>query len=278
MFAWLQRIRRRRLLAAPFPPAWEVYLRENVAYYPLLTPEEQTRLRDNLRVFLSEKYWEGLEGVVLTDEIRITVAAQACLLTLNLPDPYYSNVQSILIYPTSYWAPERSVGPAGVVTEGESLRAGEAWERGPVVLSWNDARAGGRDPADGRNLVFHEFAHKLDMGNGHADGVPLLPDEDAYDRWVRVMQIEYAHLASQAALRHEEVLDHYGAKSPAEMFAVATEAFFERATEMRAMHPQLYALLRDFYLQDPAVRWDARGGPEISVSPHTIGDRKGPQV
>lgn len=254
MIRWLRDLRRRKLLAAPFPEAWLGWLSANVPYYEHLSPEEQAALRDRFRIFVAERYWEGCGGLELTDEIKVTVAAQACLLTLHLPDEEYANVRSLFIYPSGYRMRSKRVGPAGIVTESTDYRLGEAWQDGPVVLSWQDAREGGRNPADGRNVVLHEFAHKLDMGNGRADGVPRLPDDATYDRWVRVMDAEYGALAAASASGQPALLDIYAAEGVAEFFAIATELFFERAVETAARHPRLYALLRDYYRQDPAAR------------------------
>lgn len=248
ILSWLRALRRRKLLAAPFPGPWLAYLDTNVPHYRCLSPEEQAALRDDLRVFIVEKYWEGCGGLELTDEIKVAIAAQACLLTLRLPDEKYANVRSVFVYPSGYRMRSRQVGPAGIVTESTDYRLGEAWQDGPVVLSWREARGGGR------NVVLHEFAHKLDMGNGRADGIPRLPDDATFDRWNRVMSAEYAELAAASGEGVPALLDAYPADGMAEFFATATETFFERPVEMRARHPRLYALLRDYYRQNPAAR------------------------
>ena len=257
LFHWLRERRREKVRSAAFPERWLDYLRENVPHYTYLSDYEQEALRDDLRVFMTEKYWEGCGGLTLTDEIRVTISAQACLLILCLPRDYYPNVRSILVYPAGYRARDLAVNPAGVVTEGESHRLGEAWHDGPVILSWTDAKAGGVDPADGQNVVFHEFAHKLDMLDGAADGYPRLQTDADYRRWYKVMRREYDDLARNSETGRAALLDHYGAESAAELFAVATEAFFEKPRQMRNRHEELYALLREYYGQDPAARLDA---------------------
>jgi MtfA peptidase len=258
IFTWLRERRRRQLLEEPIPEDWLAYLDKNIPHYEYLSEEEQAVLRDDLRIFLAEKYWEGCGGLELTDEIQVTISAQASLLTLHLPQKYYPNVKSLFIYPGSYRAKRQVVGPGGVVTETMDERLGEAWQTGPVVLSWGNARDGGLNPSDGRSVVLHEFAHKLDMMNGRADGVPRLYDDEAYDRWEAVIEAEYNLLVEQSELGRATVLDDYGAQSPAEFFAVATEAFFERPRQLLRRHEGLYEVLRDYYGQDPAARLEAR--------------------
>jgi Mlc titration factor MtfA (ptsG expression regulator) len=249
---------RQQIVAQPFPDEWLEILPRNVRHYTYLNPDEQRLLRDTLRVFAAEKHWEGCGGLELNDEIRVTISAQACLLLLELEHNYYQNVDSILVYPTGYIARQATPGPDGVVDVGGSARLGEAWGNGPVVISWIDARDGGRNPSDGHNVVYHEFAHKIDMADGAADGVPRLHDNAEYDVWAEVMSAEFKELIEQSRQRrHHTLLDTYGATNEAEFFAVATETFFEKPQQMRDRHPRLYAVLRDFYRQDTAARLDA---------------------
>ena len=203
-------------------------------------------------MLVEEKDWEGCGGLEMTDEIRVTIAAQACLLILNIEHEYYRRVTSILVYPAAYKTmPSR--GRDGVIREGQA-NLGEAWLRGPVVLSWDDARRGALDPKDGHNLVFHEFAHKLDMLDGAADGTPPLADQETLRQWFQTMTREFAALRDAAERGRKTVLDTYGATNPAEFFAVATECFFEKARQLRQRHPSVYELLKDYYQQDPAER------------------------
>lgn len=254
MFGFLKNIKRKELRSAPFPERWEEILRENVAHYGRLTEREREKLRGDLRIFVAEKDWEGCRGQEITDEVKVTIAAQACLLTLCLDGDYYSNVSTVLVYPTGYIAKERAHRPGGFVEEYQSHRLGEAWTHGPMVLSWADSLAGGRDEADGHNVVLHEFAHKLDMRNGVPDGVPRLLDDELYGQWEAVMSAEFAELVAKSESHEATLLDKYGATNGAEFFAVATECFFERPVEMREEHPRLYGVLRDYYRQDPAER------------------------
>lgn len=248
---------REQLRTAPFPEAWLEYLERNVPHYAYLSETEREVLQGDLRVFILEKYWQGCGGLTLTDEIQVTIAAQACLLTLCLPNNLYPNVRTIFVYPSTYVAPERSVGPDGVVTEGESVRLGETSHAGPVVLSWSDIVSGGRDPRDGHNVVFHEFAHQLDLMDGEADGYPRLHAAGDYPRWQAAMNEEWAYLARQAERGRATVLDHYGATSAAELFAVATETFFEKPRQLHEHHPTLYQVLKEYFRQDPLARLEA---------------------
>ncbi len=229
-------------------------LGRDVAFYATLDDRERTKLEDDLRVFMAEKSWEGCGGLTLSDAITVSVSAQACLLVLNRSIAEYDHVRVILVYPQAYWAPSRQVDASGVVSEGVSGREGEAWSRGTVVLSWADAREGGRLEHDGRNLVFHEFAHQLDMADHVVDGTPVLDDRASYDRWTRVMTAEYERLQGALETGADPVIDPYGATNEAEFFAVATETFFERPIFLRSQRPALYDLLLDYYRQDPASR------------------------
>jgi Mlc titration factor MtfA (ptsG expression regulator) len=254
LFSWLRKWRRRKLLAQPFPAEWLRYLQSNVALYALLSEPEQARLRDDLRVFIAEKDWEGCGGLEMTDEIKVTIAALAGLLTLGMEHDYYSRVRSILVYPGGYRVPDHEVLGDNTVLEGESDRLGEAHYRGPVILSWDEVLHDARHPGAGRNLVFHEFAHQLDMLDGAVDGTPPLRDRDQYRRWHKVMTAEYRRLVTEAEEGRPTLLDEYGTTNQGEFFAVATECFFDQPAAMARLHPRLYALLRDYFRQDPAAR------------------------
>lgn len=251
LFNPLRHIKRRVLLAEPFPAAW-LPIVARLPFYGGLDERGQERIRDDLRVLIAEKNWEGCGGLVLTDEIRVTIAAQASLLLLNIEHEFYPDVQSILVYPSSYRSMPRA-DSVGVVRVGpETL--GEAWPGGPVVLSWDAARGGALDPRDGHNLVLHEFAHKLDLLDGLGDGTPPLRGRDRFTAWVETMTVEFRALRAAADAGRATLLDHYGATNAAEFFAVATECFFEKSTQMRTRHASLYEVLRDYYQQDPAAR------------------------
>ncbi|MFN4259861.1 MAG: zinc-dependent peptidase [Gemmataceae bacterium] len=258
LFAWFKQRRRRRITAAPFPPVWEGYLHKNVALYEYLTEAEQAKLRDDLRIFMAEKTWEGCGGQPINDEVKVTISAQACLLVLGLTHDYFQRVQSILVYPYGY-RPERDTpGPDGLIHMDGAGNLGESWYRGPVILSWADVLADGQHPGGGRNLVFHEFAHQLDMLDGLIDGTPPLETPEQYDRWRQVMTSEYQKLIEASLHGRATLLDQYGTTNEGEFFAVATECFFDKPVQMQRRHPQLYDILRDYYHQDPAARVAAR--------------------
>jgi hypothetical protein len=248
----IKRRRRQRLRSQPFPEKWLRILEENVAYYSRLTPEEQSELQGHIQVFLHEKRFEGLAGQEITDEVRVTIAAQACILLLHRETDYYPALHSILVYPHHYFAAEKQRQADGVVSEGVQGRLGESWHRGPVVLAWDEVSRTAHDHKDPHNVVFHEFAHQLDSESGSSNGAPLLPSRSMYVAWARVLGAEYQHLIEDIAHRHRSDLDAYGATNPAEFFAVVTENFFEKPIRLKKRHPELYDQLAQFYQQDPA--------------------------
>ena len=246
-------IRRRRwsrLRALAIPDAWRTLLARNVLLYAKLSAARRRELEGHLQVILAEKRFEGCDGLELTDEIRVTIAAHAALLLLGTDDPrYYPNVATILVYPTAYVATVEE-DDGGIVRESEESRLGESWHRGAVVIAWDAARADVRRPEAGDNVILHEFAHQLDTEDGAADGVPQLEQLTDYAGWVRVLGPEYERLRADPAA---SVIDEYGATNPAEFFAVATETFFTRPHELREQSAALYATLRLYYGLDPAT-------------------------
>jgi Mlc titration factor MtfA (ptsG expression regulator) len=254
LFSWLRKRRRQKILAEPFPEAWLGILRKNVAHYQHLSEAEQTRLRNDIQIFVAEKHWEGCGGLTMTDEIRVTIAAQAMLLVLGLQHNYFDRVMSILVYPHGYRAVETDTLTGAMTPQSSSDRLGEAHYRGAVILSWADTLAEGRHPGHGHNLVYHEFAHQLDMLDGVVDGTPPLETPEQARRWKEVMAREYQALIEASEQGRATLLDQYGTTNEAEFFAVATECFFEKPAAMRRRHPQMYDLLREYYHQDPAER------------------------
>lgn len=241
----------------PFPDAWEAVIRRNVVHYALLGPAEQARLQGLVQVLVAEKHWEGAGGLVVTDEIRVTIAAQASLLLLGLPHDFYRNVESIIIYPSTVVPPPRQPGffenRLAPVTAPQPI-IGQAMGQGPVILVWDAALQGGRHPERGHNVVYHEFAHKLDMLDGAADGTPPLRNRAEYQDWVQTCSREYQRLMEDARQGRPSFLDAYGATSEAEFFAVATEQFFDRPNLLQTQSPDLYRVLVEYYRQDPAAR------------------------
>ncbi len=246
LLAW----RRRRLLAQPFPADWENILRRNLALYAALAPAEQGRLKDIAHVLVAEKEWTGCKGLVMTDEVRLTIAGAAAVLLLARDHDYFESVRSVLVYPSTFEMPARHHMGDGVVLEGREQLLGQAWYRGPILLAWDEVLHDCRHPEEGRNVVLHEFAHQLD----YEGAPPTTTDQDEvkWRRFGRVMQSEYQALVEASAHRRATLLDSYGAASPAEFFAVATECFFCWPAQLRQFHPRLYEVLRDFYNQEPA--------------------------
>jgi MtfA peptidase len=256
MFSFFRSSRRKRLLAKPFPPPWLEMLENNVGHYALLPVELQHRLRDATRILVNERTFVGSNGLVVTDEMKVTVAAQAALLILGGHDYYFDRLGEIFLYPrrvkaalTTYQ--HRLHGGLGFVDE-DAINLGEAWHDRRVRLSWPDVLHGGRDPYDGTNLVLHEFAHHLDGLDGDMGGLPPQETAAKQERWQQVIQQEYDRLLAEIESGKETLLDPYGAENEAEFFAVATECFYEQPRELRQEHPDLYAILRDFYHVEPA--------------------------
>ena len=251
MFGLDRKARWAKIQAQPFPPEWSWIMARNVPIYAQLSELDKAELRGLIQVFLAEKVFEGCGGLEITDEIKVTIASQACLLLLRRDTDVYPNLITILVYPNAYVSNMPQHGPHGIVTEGPQGRLGEAWTSGVVVLSWDDVKQGATDVRDGHNVVFHEFAHQLDTEDGSADGAPVLPNRNLYSAWARVLGEEYEELRKAAETGKKSVLDTYGATEPAEFFAVATEAFFEKPVQLKKKHPELYEELRVYYNRDP---------------------------
>lgn len=249
----LPRWRRRRVLAQPLPVAWRELLEQHVPLFMWLLPQEREQLLDLLRLFLDQKQFHGCAGLDVTDEMRVVIAAQACLLLLNRPTALYPQLQHILVYPGAFVHRGEQLNADGTVSDVEEERLGESWHEGKVILSWDDILRDLEDPDDGHNVVLHEFAHQLDAESGSENGTPPLRHNDPA-QWVAVMTREYEALGRAAAREQETFLDPYGATAPAEFFAVLTETFFELPFELEHFHPELFAQLLQFYQTDPR-RW-----------------------
>jgi hypothetical protein len=266
MFRFFKERRRKDVRARPFPENWRQILAKNVPFYLRLPREDRGQLEGDVQVFLEEKRFEGCGGLEITDEIRVTIAAQACILLLHRDTDDYPDLEIILVYPSTYVDKRPRVAEGGIVVEDGSARLGESWERGVVVLAWDSVLRGAADLRDGHNVVLHEFAHQLDQEDGAADGAPVLERRNMYGAWARVLGREYEALVRADATGKRAVLDHYGATNPAEFFAVITEAFFERPHALRARHPELYEQLQSFYRQDPAA-FSRRNDAEVVLDP-----------
>ncbi|GAB3113401.1 zinc-dependent peptidase [Aestuariicella hydrocarbonica] len=250
---WLRARKRKQravLMSAPFPQAWRQVLADDFPLYRKLPVDLQRKLEGHINVFLQEKVFVGCSGFSITDEVRVLIAAQACLLILNTGVEYFPGFETILVYPQTYVAnvTERD---GALHSESVSARAGESWHRGPVIVAWDQVIQGARDGRDGHNVVMHEFAHKLDEENNRMDGLPILADRSQYQDWATVLSREYERLCQH----HDDVIDSYGATSAAEFFAVVTEAFFEKPVQLKHKHPELYQQFQRYYRLDP-VLWE----------------------
>ena len=233
---------RKKIFALSTPPEWVNFIRKNVVIYHVLPTALQQELLGHVNIFLSEKYFSGHAGLEVTDEMRVTIAAQACLLLLNRKTNYYPHLKTILIYPAGFKNPNH---------EKPGHHLGESWVRGPVVLSWADAKHGGSNAKDGSNVVIHEFAHQLDQVDGAGDGRPVI-EGNQLRTWGKVMSKEFKNLIVKAKMRRKTFFDHYGATNPAEFFAVTSEHFFEQPHTFKRKHAELYDLLMKYYRLDPA--------------------------
>ncbi|MDR7119137.1 zinc-dependent peptidase [Rheinheimera soli] len=248
--AW-RRHRREKIQQQPFPAAWRHILKQRMPYFRALPADLQLQLKKLIQVFVAEKQFVGCAGLTVTDEMKVTIAAQACLLLLNKPAHYYPKLQQILIYPAAFVVPAQQSDAAGVVSESAQLRLGESWQTGQIVLSWVDTLHSAAICNDGHNLVIHEFAHQLDQLKGQATGAPLLRSTEAYQEWSQVLSREFEQLQRQLAQGLPTLFDAYAATNPAEFFAVISEVFFEQPDLFAAQHPALYQQLRSFYALDP---------------------------
>jgi len=239
----LRKLFRRR--PAPFPPAWRELLERRLPQCGRLAPELKSRFESRVQQFLRDKRFYGCNGLAVTEEMRVLIAGMACLLVLRPEAEVFPGLRSVLVYPTAFWVRHEEPDEVGLVYEDEVLQVGESQEWGRVVLSWEDVEAA--LAGDEVNVVAHEFAHQLDDEHAGPDGAPRLPD---YARWSKIMRAAYDELCEKGS----PVLDDYGAEGPAEFFAVATEAFFQSGAALRRHHRELYELLRDYYLLDPAAR------------------------
>ena len=247
----LQRWRLRRALARGLPAASVAMLSQNIPVYARMPAEVQSQMRHLVVQFLHQKKFVGCAGLELNDEMRITIAGQACLLLLNRPTRVYPALDTILVYPTAFVAEHTDIGPGGIVTRTEAQLLGESWGDGRVILAWDHVRRGAADWSDGENVVLHEFAHQLDSESGWANGAPFLGSAASYRSWAAALSRDFAALRRDADDRRQSVFDHYGASDPAEFFAVATETFFDKPHQMAEHHAALYEQFEKYYRVDP---------------------------
>jgi len=250
LYFYLTRWRKSELLARPFPASWQSILATRLPVYSFLSPQEQTRLQQLIKQFIADKQFYGCGGLVITDEIRVTIAAEACLLLLNKGGAIYPKLASVLVYPTGFLVEREQHQPDGTVASGEHSLLGESWSNGKVILSWDDVEKGAADFTDGHNVVLHEFAHQLDAESGSTNGAPPLR-RNSYKAWASVFTENFEDLRASRLRGHETVMDQYGATNPAEFFAVATETFFEKPRQLHDKYPDLYDELERYYQIDP---------------------------
>lgn len=248
---WLKKWRRNRIAQKPFPEEWLKILEKNLPYYNHLPDEDKAELKQHILVFLTEKRFEGCAGLKVTEEMKVTIAAQACILLLHRKTDYYPGLGSILVYPHAFVINRPQHVGSGIFSDGPQVLLGESWHHSSVVLSWDDVLHGAADIHDGQNVVLHEFAHQIDQSGGRGDDSEILRNRTRYLAWARVLQKDYEKLRKAAMKNQKSLLRNYAATNPAEFFAVATEYFFEKPKELKHKHPQLYDELKQFYHQDP---------------------------
>ncbi len=247
---WLQ-WQRDRLMAKPFPKQWLHIIESNLAIYGDLDVTQQKQLQGYVQVFLKEKQFIGCLGLLVTEEMRVIIAAIACLLLFGDRKTYFPNLRSILIYPHAYIVKEMVMSDRYIVEERRVARLGESWTQDQLILSWEQIQQDLGNWQDGHNVILHEFAHQLDQEDGRAEGVPILPRTLDYALWAKVMTADYLQLCDQVEHQQKTILDRYGATNPAEFFAVATETFFEKPQQLHQQHSELYELLQRYYRLDP---------------------------
>jgi len=245
-FSWMKNRRRTRLLRTHLPARWSEWLASNVWHWHVLNASQQSRLAGLVQIFVAEKNFEGCDGFKVTDEIRVTIAAAACMLLLGFEDTYcYDSARTILVYPVP--TAQRNLRRAdGSVSDFQWL-SGMVQHRGPVILSWRDVLRDCRHDQRLNNVVMHEFAHHIDGLDGAMEGLPPFPTSQLQDRWKHVAQRELKQLRQPVGNGVPTILDPYGMENPAEFFAVATEAFYCDGRRLSEQHPELYELLALLY-------------------------------
>lgn len=262
MFTALRKWRRERILqrSSLDDGLWRSVI-ERYPFTRMLTSEERARLRERVVLFLHEKSIVGAGGLALRDEMRMCIAVQACMLILNLDLDYYRGWAEVIVYPDEFVAEYEYVDEDGIAHRVEEPMTGESWLEGPVILSWADAELRGGET--GYNVVIHEFAHKLDMLNGDANGFPPLHAGMNRAAWSRAFSAAYEDFKARIERKEASEIDGYAAEHPAEFFAVLSEAFFETPSAVLREYADVYHQLAGFYRQDPAARLDQPRDAEI---------------
>lgn len=242
-----------KLKFSSFNPDWVLLLQKNMQLYNKLPEQLKLKLHGLINVFLNEKTFSGYNGLQINDEIRVTIAAQACLLMLNRDEDLYPSLYNVYVYPGAFKSKQTTFD--GVVQSvEETVRIGESWTRGQVILSWQHSKQGAINDGDGQNVVYHEFAHQLDHEDGAIDGTPVLDSAKNYETWAKVFSQEYSRLRNKIAAHKKTWIDGYGGVSEGEFFAVVTEMFFEKPKMFEKHHAELYNELVKFYHLNP-LEW-----------------------
>ena len=257
IYPFLVNLRRDHIKAQLFPRHWLSIVESNLAIYNTLSDFQQKQLQGYMQIFLKEKQFIGCLGLQITEEMKVTIAAMACLLLFGDRKTYFPNLRSILIYPNAYIVNETIMSDRYIVEERRVARLGESWTKDQLILSWDQIKQDLLNWHDGHNVVLHEFAHQLDQEDGIAEGVPILPRALDYAVWAKIMTAEYLQLCDRVENSKKTVIDSYGATNPAEFFAVATETFFEKPIQLNQKHQDLYELLQRYYRLDP-LQWQKR--------------------
>ncbi len=247
----LRKVWHSNLKREPFPLHWVRIIEKHLPIYQSLSEPMKRQLHGHIQVFLAEKQFIGCRGLLICDEIKLTIAANACLLLFNERGEYFPKLCSILVYPSAYRVKQTKLKGDYVIEEQTIGRLGESWRADQVVLSWEQILVDATHWQDGHNLILHEFAHQLDTEDGTVNGVPILEASSSYHRWSQVFSQEYKRLCQDAQRGHPTVMDKYGATNPAEFFAVATETFFEKPLLLKKKHHRLYGELKRYYNLDP---------------------------
>ena len=242
--------RRNNLMNQEVPASWTQILQEEVPLLKFIEEEEQKKLKGLIHIFLDEVQFIGCNELEITERIRVTIAAQACLLTLHNPtQKHFNKLNTLYVYPSTF-SSQVNEADQGIISESDSARLGHS-SRGSIVLAWDSCRQGASNFQDGHNVIFHEFAHQLDQETGPADGIPILDERSAYLDWGRVMYKQFLKLRKNKDQNRKTLIDTYGALNEAEFFAVCTECFFEKPKQLHKKHPEVYRVLHDYYGLDP---------------------------
>ena len=257
LFVYQTFLRDRLIRARSFPASWSAILDERLPVYAALAPPEQRRLQQLIQLFIAKKRFYGCAGLEITEEIKVTIAAQACLLLLNRGWSVYPKLSAILVYPEAFRV-QRDQHSEGIVSATSRNLSGESWSNGRVILSWDNVERGVTDFSDGQNVVLHEFSHQLDSESGSTNGAPPL-GRNSYKAWAAVFSENFEDLRDRSRRQQDIVMDEYGATNPAEFFAVATETFFEKPHQLYKRRKALYEELSLYYQLDPRS-WQAPDG------------------